>query len=155
MQPMDIRIFHKPPARLRVTVGDRSYIDVRPVWNTASPHTECLTLLDNRGEEIVRLLNPSTLSPESLTAVREELARRHFTSIVTHIEDVRFDNGMIYWSVETNRGPREFVMQNSPDSIIRLTDDHLLLVSVVQDRFEIPSVAALNRRSRLILRAVL
>ncbi|MBV9865522.1 MAG: DUF1854 domain-containing protein [Abitibacteriaceae bacterium] len=157
MNPTDIKIFYQPEARLRLTVkDDRSYLTVKPAWAAplSRPDTY-LTLLDSKGEEITMLPDPNVLAPESLAAVRQELHHRYLTAIVYKILSAKQEFGATYWHVATSRGDREFITQNLQENALWLSDDHLLLLDVDGNRFEIPVVSELDPRSRNIIHDIL
>lgn len=157
MNPSELKLFYEPKDRLRLTVGnEKSYVTVKPVWSAplSRPNTY-LALLDGKGEEITMIPDPKTLSPESWEAVQTELHRRYLTAIVTTILHAKVEFGATYWSVETNRGPRDFVTQSLQENAIWLSAHHLLLLDVDGNRFEIPDVTALDARSRHYISAIL
>jgi hypothetical protein len=157
MNLTDIKIFYAPKERLRLTVGDeKSYLTVKPAWAAPLSYpNRYLSLLDEQGEEIVLLPDLSALPPESRTAVERELRQRYLTATVTAVTHAKQEYGATYWSVETDRGPREFVTQNLQENALWFSDTHLLLVDVDGNRFEIPDVAALDARSRAYVQAIL
>ena len=57
--------------------------------------------------------------------------------------------------VETDRGPREFVTQSVQENTLWFSANHLLLIDVDGNRFEIPDVEALDARSLTIINAIL
>ncbi|MDQ3815246.1 MAG: DUF1854 domain-containing protein, partial [Armatimonadota bacterium] len=132
MKPTDLKIFYHPEERLRLTVNnDRSYLTVKPVWAAPLSHPNAyLALLDGQGEEIVLITDPRELAAASLAAVQRELRQRYLTALVTAIVSARQEYGATYWSVETDRGPREFVTQNLQENALWFSDDHLLLLDV-------------------------
>jgi len=152
-----LSLFFHPRERLRLTVADdRSYPTVKPVWAAPLTHPgRWLALLDGKGNEIVMIANPSTLPAESEAAVREELRRRYLTAEVRAVTHVRQEFGATYWNVDTDRGPRDLVTQNLQENVVRLTENHLLLLDVDGSRFEITDVAALDARSRHYIETVL
>jgi hypothetical protein len=157
MNPSDIKLFYAPKDRLRLTVGEeRSYLVVKPVW--AAPLSrpgKYLVLLDGKGEEIAMLPDPHLLPKESLAAAKEELRRRYLTATITRILNARLEFGATYWSVETDRGPRDFVTQNLQENAMWITSDHLLLLDVDGNRFEIPKIGALDKESRQWIEQIL
>ena len=157
MNPENFKLFYEPDERLRLTVADeKSYITVKPVW--ASPLSRpdgYLALLDGKNEEIVLLPDPAALPQESQAVVRRELRQRYLTATVTSINHARQEYGATYWDVETDRGPREFVTQSLQENTVWFSDNHLLLIDVDGNRFEIPDVEALDARSLAIAQAIL
>jgi hypothetical protein len=150
VEPTEIKLFYYPKERLRVTLGnERSYLTVKPVW--ASPLSRpnaYLALLDGKGEEILMIPDPGALPAESRSALEHELWARNLTAVVTAIRHAKQEFGATYWSVDTDRGPRDFVTQNLQENAMWFSDTHLLLVDVDGNRFEILDTAALDDRSR-------
>ncbi len=157
MDPKSLKLFYEPKDRLRLTVGDeKSYHTVKPVW--AAPLSrpgQYLAFLDGKGKEIVTLADPSVLPPESLAAAQEELRRRYLTATVRVIAHAKQEFGATYWSVQTDRGDRDFVTQNLQENAVWLSPTHLLLLDVDGNRFEITDVSALDDASRRYVAAIL
>lgn len=157
LQPDTLKLFYHPKDRLRLTVeGDRSYPTVKPAWAAPLSHPNSyLALLDGKGNEIVTLPDLKALGAESLEAAEEELRRRYLTATVTAIVHAKQEFGATYWSVETDRGDRDFVTQNLQETAIWLSETHLLMIDVDGSRFEIPDVAMLNEESRRYIEVIL
>jgi hypothetical protein len=156
MNPADITIFYQPQDRLRLTVReDRSYLTVKPAWAAplSRPDTY-LALLNGKDEEIALLPRPEELSPASWQAVRRELRGRYLTATVQAIGEAREEFGATYWTVQTDRGQRDFVTQNLQENAQWFSETHLLLLDVDGNRFEIPDIEALDARSRNLLGSI-
>lgn len=153
----ELNLYYEPRDRLRLTVGERcSYITVKPAWAAPLSHPDrFLVLLDGKGDEIITLDEPDTLSTESLAAVKEELRRRYLTARITAIDHAKVEFGATYWHVVTDRGDREFVTQSLQENAQWLSSTHLLLVDVDGNRFEITDVAALDPRSKSFIDRIL
>lgn len=150
------RLFYHPAGTLRLTVGeDRSYHEVKlyQAWPLSLPGRH-ISLLDARGEEIVLIDSLAELTPESGQIAQEEIRRRYLTARVESIREIRSEFGVTYWDVVTNKGDREFVIQSLSESTVWLGEGHILLVDVDGNRFEIPSVDALDSTSRALLDTV-
>ena len=87
------------------------------------------------------------LGAEVRALVDEELERRYLTSIIEQVRSVRNEFGTSYWDVTTNRGEREFVVQNVAENAQWLGEYRLLLLDVDGNRFEIPDMQRLDQRS--------
>jgi hypothetical protein len=156
VEAQDLILFYEPEDRLRLTVGDRSYPSVKPVWSSPLSHPgRFLALLDAKGQEIVTVRDPTSLPPGSLSAVTEELSRRYLTATVIEITHAKGEFGATYWHVETDRGSRDFVTQSLQENVQWLSSTHLLLTDVDGNRFEVPNVTELNSRSRAYLDKIL
>ncbi|MCW5940149.1 MAG: DUF1854 domain-containing protein [Fimbriimonadaceae bacterium] len=146
-----MRLFYAPVGRLRLTLEERSYTQVVPAWAAPLSHPgRFLSLLDGKGKEILMIDDPATLSPDQRQMLEEELHRRYLTSTVTRILSVRSEFGTGYWSVETDRGPRDFVTQSLQENANWLAPERLLLTDVDGNRYDVP-VDRLDPESRAIL----
>ncbi|HZT41343.1 MAG TPA: DUF1854 domain-containing protein [Chthonomonadaceae bacterium] len=157
VNPAELKLFYEPKDRLRLTLGEeKSYLTVKPVW--AAPVSRpgaYLALLDGKGEEIALLQDLNALSPENAAILQAELRQRYLTALVRSITHARQEYGATYWSVETDRGPRDFVTQSLQENAQWFSETHLLLLDVDGNRFEIPDVTALDARSQAIIGAIL
>ena len=72
------------------------------------------------------------------------------------MEAVREELGFLYWTVDTDKGPQEFVMRNR---VVRYTREispgHWLLIDVNDARHEIPDFSALDAHSQKLVRRFL
>lgn len=156
MEPQLLQLFHEPADRLRLTVSDRSYVTVKPMWAAPlSRPNQYLALLDGKDEEITTIVDPKSLTAESLAAVEKEIRARYLSATVKQIVDARVEFGATYWIVDTDRGRREFVTQSLQENAQWLGEQQLLLLDVDGNRFEIPDVGALDEKSQQFLDAIL
>ncbi len=95
------------------------------------------------------------LSEEDRVLVEEELAQRYFVPKITEIKTLKDDFGHVYMEVITDAGERKIVVPNSTANFIKLGDNRLLLVDFDGNRYEIPSILALNRKSKKLLEVVI
>jgi hypothetical protein len=157
VEPKQIRLLREPPWMLRLTIlGDRSYMAVQAV--RAAPLSDpdrFISLLDGSGEEICLVRDPAELDEVSRQILREELNRRYLTAIVERIHSLQNELGVSYFDVQTNRGRREFVVRNVQEASRQLGERRILLLDVDGNRFEIPDLDALDRRSVKLLKLVL
>lgn len=150
MEPHTIHLFHAPENRLRMTVADTvSYVTVKPVWAAPLSHPgRFLSLVNAKGEEITTIADLATLPSASQKAVKEEIRRRYLTPIISRIVSARSEFGITYWTVETDRGQREFVTQSLQENAQWIGDGHLVLVDVDGNRFEIEDLSSLDTASQ-------
>ena len=90
----------------------------------------------------------SVLDPESRAVAVEALERRYVIPEITRIVASRVQFGNFYWTVETNRGPRWFAIQSPRRNMTWITHDRVMIRDSLNVRYEIPSVKALDARSR-------
>jgi hypothetical protein len=144
-----LHLFRQPAWVLRLTIEeDRSYLKIKVVRAAPLSHPDrYICLLDAKDEEICMIDSLNELDAATRALVQEELDRRYLTSIVERIHSVRNEFGTSYWDVETHRGRREFVVQNVAENAQWLGEHRLLIIDVDGNRFEIPRLDQLDRRS--------
>ena len=105
-------------------------------------------------------MNLTQLDDASLRVVNEELHRRYLTSIVSRILSFRSKSGVSCLCVETGRGRRDLVIEDLAGSSRLLParnggGPRLVLEDADGNRFEIPDIDALDRRSSRLLQQAL
>ena len=142
-------LFFAPEGRLRLTQDDRSWLEVVPRW--AAPRSSpgrWLSLVDGKGHEILMLETVDSAGPENAAILREELGRRYLHAVVREVISASTEFGTTYWTVETDRGRREFVTRSLQENAQWVTPDFLLLIDVEGNHYHIESVEGLDERSR-------
>ena len=79
--------------------------------------------------------------------LRTELSRRYYAPVIDKIISVKERYGFSYWRVHTAEGNVSFTLHDTYRSIIRATAGRVMLLDVNGNRFEIPNVEALDRKS--------
>ena len=157
VDPRRIKLFRTPPWILRLTLeGDRCYTRVKVV--RAAPLSyprRFICLLDSKDEEICMIDDLDEVDEDLRTVVEEELSARYLYSTILRINSMRNEFGSSYWDVDTDRGPREFVLRNAVESTQWIDEHRLLLTDVDGNRFEVPRVDRLDRRSSAYLQQIL
>ena len=144
-----LRIFREPAWMLRLTIdADRSYPWVKIVRAAPLSHpNQYISFLDSEDEEICMIDSLEELDEATRALVKEELDRRYITSTVVRVNAVRNEFGTSYWDVDTDRGRREFVVQNVAENARWLGANRLLLIDVDGNRFELPQLDTLDKKS--------
>ena len=62
--------------------------------------------------------------------------------------------GVTYWTVDTDRGRRDFVAKSVAENAQWLGETRLMIFDVDNNRFEVPDISALDRRSQGLLESV-
>lgn len=147
---MEFSLGYFPEGRLRLITKDRCWLQVRPAWASPIKHPgRFLSLMDGKDREIVMLPEGLKGLPENERAILEtELRRRYLTSQIIKIHDARTVFASAYWTVETDRGPREFVTQSMHENAQWHAPTHLVLVDVDGNRYEVRDVNALDDESK-------
>lgn len=152
-----VRLFREPAWTLRLTIeGDRSYTRIKVVRAAPLSHPDqYICLLDAKDEEVCMVPDIKSLDADMREIVDEELSRRYLTSTIDSVVSIRNEFGTSYWDVVTHRGQREFVVQNVAENAQWLGDHRLLLVDVDGNRFEIPNLNSLDKKSLSLVEMVL
>lgn len=147
-----VRITRDEFRRLRVTVdGQTEHIDLRPApVFPISGMASYLSLVDEKGKEVLLLRDPENLDPDSLQVLQEEISRTYFVPRITRIYHIEDAHGAARWEVETDRGFRVFDIRDRED-VRFIGRTRLLLQDADGNRFEIADINALDERSRHIL----
>ena len=126
--------------------------DARPVklvWaRPVSGRGQEVSILDIEKKEVLMLPDLNALDPASRKIAEEELGRRYLMPRITRVLRTHAHVGTRYWHVETNHGPRHFVVRNPNRDVVWVTSDHVVLRDPLGNRFEIPSLTALDAASR-------
>jgi hypothetical protein len=131
------------------------YPDVVPAWAAPLTHPgEFCGLMNSKNEEIVMLKSLDELDADSRACLEKELRRRYLTSTVHRVLSAKVEFGATYWTVVTERGERDFVMQSLQENAVWLGPEHLVLVDIDANRFEIPDIRKLDAESIALVRKV-
>lgn len=154
-----LRLFrtHPEDATVRLTVeGDRSWREVRiaRAFPFSRPDSY-IGLRDGDDKDIGILTSLQGLDKELLAIIEEELDRRYFTPRIERVITVREDFGVVTWQVETDRGPRRFLVRNLRDSTFPLGSNRLMMTDTDGNRYEFPDVRAVGPKAAVILSKVL
>jgi len=111
---------------------------------------------DQPGRELGILKDCRELQPESYQAVRQELRLHYLVPVIQRVHHIREEFGFLYWSVDTDRGAKEFIMRDSIiSSTRRMSPTHWLLIDINQTRYEIRDLEALDHRSQEMVKKYL
>jgi len=131
---------------------DRSYLRVHVV--RAFPLTKLdkfIGLFDAiSGREIGMLKTLRDFDPQTRTLLQQELDKRYFIPKIRKITQAKKEFGTIYWTVDTDRGTRDFILRGIRDSIHEVEPGRYLISDVDGNRFEIPQLADLDARSQTL-----
>jgi hypothetical protein len=85
-------------------------------------------------------------------AVAAELGLHYFVPQIKSVQQIRDELGFLYWTVDTDKGNKEFVMRNSVIRYAReVSPRHWLLIDVNEARYEIRDVDQLDRHSQKLI----
>ena len=108
---------------------------------------EFISVLDEEQCEIGIIRNISLFADEAHKLLTDELNRRYYSPVIRKIHSMKERYGFSYWKVQTDEGEVSFTLHDTYRSIIRAGGGRVILLDVDGNRFEIPDVEALDRRS--------
>ena len=108
---------------------------------------EFISVMNSDKQEIGILRELEQFDGETKALLIKELTRRYYTPVIKRILSMKERYGFSYWKVTTTDGDISFTLQDTFRSIIRMGENRLLLLDVNGNRFEIPDVTALDRKS--------
>jgi hypothetical protein len=147
--PTPVIVLTRKLDRALAAIDDAEAVPVRVVWaRPISARGSEVAFLSDAKTALAMIPSLDALDPASRAIAEEELARRYCIARITRVNRATVTFGNRYWDVETDRGPRRFLFREIGKYVTRITADHLLIRDTLANRFEIPSVAALDEHSR-------
>ncbi len=116
---------------------------------------ELAVMVDEEGKEIGLLTNLAGLDKASRSALDLAVKQRDLTARITAVRSLFHQFGGMHWRVETDRGPREFVLTGPTEHVRWITDRRLLITDVDGNRFEILDLEGLDKKSKDLVEEVL
>lgn len=108
---------------------------------------EFISVMDEHQQEVGIIKAVSLFEGNSYDMLCTELRRRYYTPVIDKILGVKERYGFSYWRVHTAEGNVNFTLHDTYRSIIRASGNRVILLDVNGNRFEIPNVDALDRKS--------
>jgi hypothetical protein len=128
-----------------------AHVGVVPVRaHPISAPDEGVSIIGQDGHELAWIARLSELASPARELIEAELASRDFSPVIQRICSVSTFATPSLWSVETDRGPTEFILKTEED-IRRLGDGRLLIASSHGIGFAVPDRFALDKASKRLL----
>jgi hypothetical protein len=144
-----VRIWRDPFCILHVEVGGKDLADLRPrrvfPISTRSPF---ISFVNEKGEEVVLLRDPTGLDPESAATLTQALSKVYGFTIIRRVYEISETMGVSLWAVMTDRGFASFEVVDRERHIRLLPNGRYLITDVDGNRFEIPCVYDLDEHSQ-------
>ena len=106
-----------------------------------------ISVLDEEQCEIGIIRKIDLFEEETRSLLINELNRRYYSPVISRILQVKERYGFSYWKVETAEGTVNFTLHDTYRSIVRAGENRIILMDVDGNRFEIPDVSALDKKS--------
>lgn len=131
------------------TVEEQNYdrIFLHNAFPFDMPHSY-ISVLDKDQKEIGMIRELSALAEDTQKIILSELGRKYYAPRIKKILSVKERYGFSYWRVDLeNASDFSFTVQDTYRSMLKIDHEHVFIVDVDGNRFEIPSVEALDRAS--------
>ncbi len=92
---------------------------------------------DDKAREIGIIENLQAFDAETVKILNEQMNLRYFTPKILKIFSIKEEYGYAYWSVLTDKGPCKFTMSTGSGSTAKVTDRHVLIKDIDENRYEI------------------
>ncbi len=109
---------------------------------------EYISVLDRDGNELGVIRSIGDFPEAAREILRGELRRKYHIFTINAVLSINEKYGYSYWKIRDSEGERDFTVRDTYRSINRIGTDRVTVTDVDGNRFEIPSLAALDRRSR-------
>jgi hypothetical protein len=149
---LDILMSRNNAGRLMMTMPDgQIHEGIVPVraFPVNAPNG-CLALMSADGKELLWVEDPAELPEDVRILVQEEISTRELMPEIHRIVSVSTFSTPSTWSVETDRGPTQFVLKGEED-IRRLVGSTLIITDSHGLRFLLRDMLALDKNSKKIL----
>ena len=141
--------FSSPTGLLMVKIPAKEY-EGRAFLALAFPfetEEEYICVQNEDKEELGMIRSLSLLDQEAAELCRAELKKKYFAPKILKIVKLTERFGASYWDCETNYGLKKFTVKDPHRSILRLGEDRAFVVDVDGCRYEIESLAVLDKKS--------
>ncbi len=106
-----------------------------------------IAVFDEKGNELCCIPSVAKLSTASASAIRTTLTNSEFIPVIERIVHISSNDPPCRWTVETDRGQTEFIINDEKD-LRRLSQWSVLVVDARGIRYSIPDTRKLNVYSR-------
>ncbi len=106
-----------------------------------------IAVFDDKGTELVCIPSISKLPANSASAIRTSLTNCEFIPVIERIVKISSNDPPCRWTVETDRGNTEFIINDEKD-LRRLSQWSVLIVDARGIRYSIPDTRKLNAYGR-------
>ncbi|MBP3327650.1 MAG: DUF1854 domain-containing protein [Clostridia bacterium] len=144
---------------IRITENDKVFVDVE--FYTGEKFTELelhrmfpitgldkyISLLDSSGNEVAVIRNINDLMPESKAVVERCLTEYYMMPRITRFIRMSEKFKIWMWTAETDKGICTFEIRNHLTAIKPLYDGRVLIKDANDNRYEIPDVSKLDKKS--------
>ena len=101
---------------------------------------------DEKAREIGIIEKLSDWDETTRSLIESQLALRYFMPTITKILSIKEEYGYAYWSVLTDKGPCKFTISAGSGSVVHLSDTHVIVRDIDENRYDIPDLSRLSQK---------
>ncbi|MDR1734220.1 MAG: DUF1854 domain-containing protein [Oscillospiraceae bacterium] len=113
--------------------------------------TRYITLLDKDGNEQAVIRDLDRLLPDAKAVIENALAEYYRIPRITRFIKTEEKFGIWMWTVDTTHGEHTFEIRHHLSSVKPLYDGRVLIKDANDNRYEIPDVNALDKKSKKMI----
>ena len=114
-----------------------------------------ITFFDQEDEYLGLIADPSSCDEGTCRVIQDEIDWRYFRPRITRIVEMETRGGTSLFSVETDRGEVKIPMRDLREGMLELSPGRILITDENGNRYEIPDLDRLDRRSRRLIRRLI
>ena len=111
-----------------------------------------ITFFDQEDEYLGLVSDPASCDEDTFRIIQDEIDWRYFRPKVTRIVEMESRAGTSLFSVETDRGAVKIPMRDLREGMVELSPGRILITDENGNRYEIPDLDRMDRRSRRLIR---
>ncbi|MGB9642340.1 MAG: DUF1854 domain-containing protein [Candidatus Ratteibacteria bacterium] len=151
LDPKKIKVFRGTFETIHVMLEDGSLyrgvfaIAAFPVSNPNKYISLFCNDANDREYEIGMIEDIEQLPDEAKKLIMEALRRQYFSFEILAINSIKFAYGLLFFDVETDKGPREFSMKWETRFAFDFGKKGKILIDIFEDRYVIKDISKLNK----------
>ncbi len=106
-----------------------------------------ISVLDIDSAEIGVIADIDALGEENAAMLKAELDRKYYTPIINRIISVKEKFGYSYWKVMTDEGELDLTLHDTFRSLLKVGGTRIFINDMDGNRYEIPDIEKLDRKS--------
>ena len=114
-----------------------------------------ITFFDQDDEYLGLVADPEACDEDTSRIIRDEIEWRYFRPRITRVVEMEGRGGTSLFSVETDRGDVKIPMRDLREGMMELSPGRILITDEHGNRYEIPDLDGLDRRSRRLIRRLI
>lgn len=106
-----------------------------------------ISVLDSESKELGLISDINDLGEDTAKILRDELDRKYYTPVIKQIISLKDKFGFSYWKVMTDEGELSFTLRDTFQSLLKVGGTRIFVNDIDGNRYEIPNIEELDRKS--------